>query len=360
MSSIKDMHIYPELLSHQDIETLLDVITGRKFKASPVFNPKKQQHLVNPKTRRSKTCNLTLDRTMSAVKAVVQRALDQVNTSGEARVTLSREHVTIIRYDEGDFFLEHQDHRRFPNESASRYEGHLLVCLEAPEAGGELVVRVGEDEQVYRYTIIGGGVLFDKGQRHEALPVTSGCKMIMSIDVDVTRVVSQPVPAEIEKWLETRQDMRIQDTDIFHQLAQRPELHHVPVVLLLEDDEGNMAVYDSRGLLGTNLPLGMHRVLEACAQDGVVRCAQVMSTLQWQESFDDCDTDLPVNLSKFAPYSHRELSVSDWQVMREIPVVGKAQEPMTISGEPEWCNEEYDCGAYSQVTPEVLFLFSAL
>jgi hypothetical protein len=168
-----------------------------------------------------------------------------------------RDHVTLLKYEKGDFFDWHQDYEKFVMNKRQLYiEGHLLFCISAPESGGEL--ELGYDGEKYSY-VQNGAVLFDKLKRHRACKVDAGTKILMAIDV-MYKHRDDPMGGDLDAIKDTHGPAFLFDyRNVALYVNQHPE-EFVPFGVMMYtntseyyeryDGDGNclIYIYDSSGL----------------------------------------------------------------------------------------------------------------
>lgn len=98
-----------------------------------------------------------------------------------AGLRLVRNHVDCIKSVPGDEFEAHRDFELLAGAGTRSLA--LLVCLQPPFEGGELVLGPGTDEETKITYSAGTIVLFACRTTHAALPVTSGEKLLLKFDV---------------------------------------------------------------------------------------------------------------------------------------------------------------------------------
>ena len=160
-------------------------------KPSPVFSISTGIEDVIKETRNSRTLIVYDPAVLELVNKVILDRFKtcQSLTEDDLVVKLARNHVTFIRYDEGGFFDWHIDHEKYRINNGQKWlECHLLLCLDAPESGGELEIKTPE---VTSFLMIENqAIVFDKNMEHRGSMVTKGTKIIMTIDVMVSNQIT--------------------------------------------------------------------------------------------------------------------------------------------------------------------------
>uniref|UniRef100_A0A6C0J6R9 Prolyl 4-hydroxylase alpha subunit Fe(2+) 2OG dioxygenase domain-containing protein n=1 Tax=viral metagenome TaxID=1070528 RepID=A0A6C0J6R9_9ZZZZ len=172
------------VLNPEDIQSLQDYANKVAFTVpSFVYNRKKQEDVLDTQVRKSKTISVDDPEILQFVKECVLPSIEGENLV----LKLARDHVTFIKYEEGGFFDWHQDHEKYIiNERRKWLEMHLLICLTAPTGGGELSVEFNKDN-IKQYPLkVNECIIFDKNMKHKGDIVTSGNKIIMTVDVLVS------------------------------------------------------------------------------------------------------------------------------------------------------------------------------
>ncbi|HEY5880651.1 MAG TPA: 2OG-Fe(II) oxygenase [Nakamurella sp.] len=92
---------------------------------------------------------------------------------------LKAELHSFLVYSPGQFFLPHQD-----SEKSDDMVGTLTVTLPGPSRGGELIVRHGQQQMIYRSSDrLLSFVAFYADCRHEVKPVTSGYRVVLTYNL---------------------------------------------------------------------------------------------------------------------------------------------------------------------------------
>ena len=183
----------PNLLVKDHQTDLLKFAKGLPiFQPSVVFDTRENADVHDESVRKSSTFIVNDTKLVQYVNSTL---LDQFKKSdSELEVKLARDHITFIRYDEGDFFNWHVDHEKFVLNNREKWlEMHLVYCLEAAEEGGNLLIRSpplqGSPNQFQELDIpyqTNGCVIFDKRMQHCSAPVIRGSKLIVTLDVLVS------------------------------------------------------------------------------------------------------------------------------------------------------------------------------
>lgn len=352
MAITGDIHTYNGILTEEETFELNQIASILPFTPSQVYSPHNSTNYVKEQSRKSKTAHQDF-LSSPKIKGIVNTILKKITVDGRvSAISIARNHVTFIRYDEGDFFAWHKDYMRYDTMSRT-FEGHLLVCLEAPKSGGDLVIEDQTNRtQTYNYTT-GSAILFDKSLKHQALPVTAGSKLIMSIDVNVVRLapLCQYISAITDARRE-RKDVLVCDVDVLDYLAKEKACHKLPIILIMCLGEQTIA-YDSSGMIGCDMHTYSKECAEICFENGIVDCREIMTTMC--SDYPDEMTGWPLNLTHFAPYGKG----LDFEKILSLPKIGQSQY-FYASKEPEWCNEEYDRGYSVSFETYVYVPFSQL
>lgn len=352
MAETVDTYIYPNVLTTSQTAQLIKLSSTLSFEHSKVYNPAESANHVRLETRQSKTAYLSLDESPD-LRKMIHALLLSLSCTGLSSVSLARRHVTFIRYDEGDFFSWHNDYTRHSSMSRT-FEGHLLVCLQAPTEGGELIIDDGRGQTTsYTYKPC-EAILFDKSMRHQALPVVKGCKLIISIDVEAVRRSTIGMSPEICKAQQQGRDVLIRDIDIIDVLANSKDICKLPIFLVIKNGK-KIVAYDSTGFIGGSKAHANEA--KRYSNGGIVDCRNVMDMLGGSYMFDEY-VGWPLNLAPFAPFSNC-LTRETFSKIMTLPVIG-ADRVLTAMQEPEWCNEEYDSGYSVSFDTYVYVPFSML
>lgn len=384
------MDTYKDFLKAEERAFLMDLTETLTFKPSMVYNPIVGANFIDHETRQSKTAILDY-KDNKQVAEMINTMMKRLLSSGHLRQHVSavlntRRYVTFIRYDPGDFFDWHQDYTRYRGVYYRTKECHLLICLEAPDEGGELQIHDESDRRhpkdptvteekplkasTYSYSE-GEAILFDKTRYHRALPVTRGSKLILSVDVETTESSDSEQFEHLIEMAE-KKNVLIRDVDIINAMAHPAKAetcHKWPLLLIIRNEaRDTMVVFDSTGLIFSKFSRYVSEAgaqeytdrLKATCVSGIVDCRRVMYILATTEDeeedadeysyYDDEPTiyGWPLNLAPFVPYA-KPMTTEELQKIMKLPVIGdKPEKPFAVSQRGNWCNEEYEAGYYRE------------
>lgn len=111
------------------------------------------------------------------------------------RFFLLRNDATHIVYEAGGFFKRHQDYLSLTSNIVEEYT--LIICVTPasapPAVGGETVVHINPStaHRSTATTTLGSALVFRKDLEHESMPLISGEKHILTLNLWATRAQSQ-------------------------------------------------------------------------------------------------------------------------------------------------------------------------
>ena len=204
MDLIGKVFSFNNFLTAANLKDLQDHVDRLTFtQPSFVYHRENEENVIDTEVRKSQT--VTVDDA-----AMLQFVKDKVLTAVTAQehklvLKLARDHVTFIKYQEGGFFDWHQDFEKYIIDGRRKWiEMHLLICLQEPTKGGELLVQMQDDQgliHMYPQTT-NGCIIFDKNMMHRGDLVTEGSKTIMTVDVLVSTLMIQEPSVDIDLELE--------------------------------------------------------------------------------------------------------------------------------------------------------------
>lgn len=337
------MYTRKNAITEEEHQSLIKLVSELQFSPSPVYDRSSGKNIVKTATRKSKTAHVKL-----CHSRLVSRLCDKLISSVRQhrdirRADLARDYVTIIQYDEGDFFDWHSDFRRSLTYSDAWVEAHLLLCLEAPEEGGELEI---EGQSNYAYTER-GAILFDKSQRHRALPVNKGRKIIISVDVELTRKIDPVLDPVTQKYYEKREPVWTTDVDVIEKLRAVPGYRALQILVKI-DVEGDQVMFDSNGLyLCPELPPcrgGTAAEVKGSMAGGKLDITAALRALIGPDVHVEPQSRKHATLPWHPRWS---LELSGFSPLTEPPRAGAPaidsprSKVEVYETEEEWCNEEY-------------------
>jgi len=142
-----------------------------------------------------------------------ERVLQRMCPVAVPSLRLMRTPVDYVVSRAGDHFDAHSDFEMLAG-SHGECSLVLLLCLQAPIEGGELVLHAGEAEETVLEYCEGGAVLFPCRLRHAGRPVVHGEKALLKFDVVATErlwVLSLPAAASRGEVLLGQRVLRCMD-----------------------------------------------------------------------------------------------------------------------------------------------------
>ncbi|AUD40362.1 C4L/C10L family protein [Flamingopox virus FGPVKD09] len=169
-----------ELLVRLGISNLDDI--KNISEDSKIFFPEKGMELLSIKDRKSKQIVFEKSLDDDLLKKLHTLIYNELSTLVDS-VTIDNT-VTLIMYEEGDYFAKHRDFSTIFSKNIICV--HLLLYLEQPEIGGETVIYIDNNTSMKLKT----DHLFDKTIEHESLIVESGRKCVALFDVFLEKKLS--------------------------------------------------------------------------------------------------------------------------------------------------------------------------
>ncbi len=189
-SSIKESLIgqiktFDGVLSNDDFNCLKDYTDKLNFDTpSFVFNRQTETLIKDTDVRSSKTVIIN-DKALR--EFIDKKLLDKIRSQGYV-INIARNHLTFIRYDVGDFFDWHQDFEKYViNDRYKWVEMHMLFCLQAPIKGGELEIKLFNDDMQTIAMNVNRAIIFDKYLEHKGTTVIEGTKLILTVDILISQ-----------------------------------------------------------------------------------------------------------------------------------------------------------------------------
>lgn len=240
------IHIFKNLLNPECSGQLRAYVDELNItKPSFVFNVPEQKDEVNPKVRKSKTVTVN---DIQLLGFIQDNMLSRFTEETGLVVKMARDYATFIKYEVGDFFDWHQDHEKYVIDERKRWvEMHFLYCIESAEEGGNLSIKTPDELKSLTYKE-NGCIVFDKLMEHCAEPVVSGRKVIMTIDVLVSKkeVVENPdLTLELGEALKNPDGFRTYGRSNFLKFVMKNPMN-IPLFGVIEI-KGNVLIYDSLG-----------------------------------------------------------------------------------------------------------------
>lgn len=192
------------ILSSDSLIAIQSFVESSTFPVTPsfVFDTQKSENVVNQTVRNSKTLHVKDPQLLAFVESQILIPIMEENS--ELNISLARDYVTFIKYDVGGFFDWHVDFEKVTiNGGKYMKEMHLLFCIQAPNEGGELLLKKdGETLVIQAPKTLNSAVIFDKLLEHRAEEVKAGQKIIMTVDVFVSTIYSDLSEAEEQRLID--------------------------------------------------------------------------------------------------------------------------------------------------------------
>jgi hypothetical protein len=152
------------------------------FSSSRVYDVEKAELLIDEELRQSKYKTIANPDLFALVDAYLQEftKLDKY-----ADYVLVKNNITIIQYQEGDFFKNHSDFLSWKCNAFQEFT--WILCLSADCNGGETVMHINDffKHPSTASKTTGHSILFRKDMNHEGAIITSGHKHIMTCNIHV-------------------------------------------------------------------------------------------------------------------------------------------------------------------------------
>jgi len=162
---------------------LIDLVTKDEspWEPSHMYDRAAAESRVDPGLRRSSFKTLTSIEALDAAAALVQAVSE---ADDEYEFVLRRDDVTVLHYEDGGFFGAHSDYVTLTSNALEEFT--LLLCLPTTDCvgGGTRFLLNPRFSAVSTAGVTPGHmVVFRKDIRHEALPVTSGIKEVVTLNL---------------------------------------------------------------------------------------------------------------------------------------------------------------------------------
>ncbi len=258
MSLVGKALSFDNILPQEDYTVIRDYVQSLSFNdKSPVFKISTGEHIVAEDIRSSHSLVIEDQAVLSLVrKSIIDQAETSVTlpglpTADELLIQLARDHVTFIKYEKGGFFGWHQDFEKYILNGRKKWiECHLIYCIEAPEEGGQLEIKMTPDNIPISFPLSNNScIIFDKSLEHCACPVLEGRKIIMTADVLVSTkyVQDHSLDMEMVEYVATQKSFLSYDIDIL-----KRQFSDATAFLVLEirpeSKYGRTCIFDSKGL----------------------------------------------------------------------------------------------------------------
>lgn len=165
-------------LCDPELETVETLLRSEKGEFAPSKTYDGNESVISP-NRRSK------ERALSnpALFEIGQRALHRICPDVVPLLRLVRGHIDHVESSVGDFFHAHTDFSLMATPTGT-LSLTLLICIEAPEIGGELCLYANDEiRQVSIRYERGSATLFPCTVPHAALEISKGAKVLLKFDL---------------------------------------------------------------------------------------------------------------------------------------------------------------------------------
>ncbi len=111
--------------------------------------------------------------------------INELNEISEITYLLIEDHITHIKYQVGDFFAKHKDYIATVSNQIEEYTLIINLSEDDSISGGETKIRINDETNIISRTVItpNSAILFRKDLEHEGLPIKSGEKNILTLNV---------------------------------------------------------------------------------------------------------------------------------------------------------------------------------
>lgn len=171
---------------------LVDLILGdaAPWSASHMYDRADDESRVDTGLRRSRFKTFTSPKALAAAAALVKAVSD---ADADYDFVLRRDDVTVLHYDTGGFFKPHADYVTLTSNAVEEFT--LLMCLPTTECvGGATRFLLNPRFSAITDASVTPGriVVFRKDIRHEATPVESGVKEVVTLNLYGVRRTDGP------------------------------------------------------------------------------------------------------------------------------------------------------------------------
>lgn len=168
--------IINKLKSHFDMN-------NHEFTKSLIFNTKTKINEQNETIRISQKCSIKDTQSFDLVNELVVNELNKLIGDQEITMKLRTDELELIRYSEGGFFKKHKDFVNCVSDQMKCYA--LLICLNAPDEGGETKLHFSDDvmENISETKTLGGCLIFRNEIVHEGAEIIKGTKILLKANI---------------------------------------------------------------------------------------------------------------------------------------------------------------------------------
>lgn len=180
MDSVKEFPLLnPALFA--SIKTAIDE-DKQAFTASRVYDVEKEELLIAPDLRQSKFKTISTPEIFSLVDNYLQ---EMTKLDKWSDYVLVKNNVTVVKYEEGDFFDAHEDFLSFKSNVFQEFT--WILCLDGNCDGGETMIYVNDffKHASSNSKTTGCSLVFRKDLKHAGEIIRSGHKYIMTCNVNV-------------------------------------------------------------------------------------------------------------------------------------------------------------------------------
>lgn len=243
-----NIEVYDNLLEKETFADLKKYVDTLPFdQPTPVFHIPSGQDVIDQTVRDSLSVTVNDSSVLEMVRrAVIQQfTTRQSNQETDLVVKLARNYVTFIHYNNGGQFDWHTDHERVRINGGQRWlECHLLLCITAPQSGGELEVQINSNTTKFPMDT-NRCIVFDKALMHRGCVVTGGTKQIMTVDVLVSTEAVQSygvLGLEVVQYLTADQSFMTPYNGVDDILVDLTGEGMLFELIKLETDEGSATI----------------------------------------------------------------------------------------------------------------------
>lgn len=178
MNNVKEFDEFDKELFDKIVKHVND--DNSPFDDSKLYSVAEEQLKVD-KSYRSSKFKLIKD---SNLFDLIDQYVDKINNvDKDFEYKLVRNDVTIIRYEQDDFFSEHADYLSFTSNEVQEFT--LILCLDADCDGGETKLKINDFFTHYSKNTktTGQSLLFRKDFVHEGTKLSRGHKLILTVNL---------------------------------------------------------------------------------------------------------------------------------------------------------------------------------
>ena len=173
--------------------------SSSQFINSMIFNTSTKSNEHNKDIRVSKKLSVKNKESFDIVNETVIPELNKLFKKHRVTMQLVEDELELVKYEKGGYFKKHRDFVNYISDQMKCYA--LLICLQAPEDGGETKLYFTEqDTKLINETKTEGGCLVFRNELvHEGCQIVSGTKIILKANIWCFK--SYDIPANLDTLL---------------------------------------------------------------------------------------------------------------------------------------------------------------